>query len=1724
MTEMKPVISNHLSATENLETTPLSESEERFRLLLEASPDGFIMLRSIRNAAGEITDFQIEYTNPVAARGVNCQPEELRDRYLLQLFPDCKTSGIFDRYVKVAETGISTTFETFNDNKELTGWFRNVVVKLNDGIGVSFSDITDRKQAELALQQQQQHFQIALQTAKLGLWEHDLTTGVLTCSAQCKANFGLPPDAEFSHETLFAALHPDDRPVVQAMIARSIAERIDYEVEERCYHPDGSLHWLIVRGQLVYDSQGTPKRLVGVTLDITERKRFEQSLQAANQRIFNILESITDAFVAFDRNWHYTYVNQEAARMLGRPPQELLGQSWQEAFPEVAQQSSVIVQQFKRAMTEQTTVRFEAFSLITNCWLDISLFPSSEGLAMYFRDISERKRSEQRRDVQYAITRILAEAKTVAEATPRILQALCENLGWQIGAIWRIDSHSPSLRCVNYWQVPNLDMQEFVAATQQITFAQGIGLPGRVWASRQPHWIFELSQDTNFPRTALASQVGLQSGFGFPILLGEEILGVIECFSQRIQEPDQDLLDMMTAIGSQIGQFMERKRTETALQESQELFQSFMNHSPVAAFIKDESGRYVYVNARVEQRSKHSQSDFIGKTDFELLPLATAQQFHTNDMTVLTSGQSMQMLETVESEDGEQRYYMSFKFPFCNAAGQKLLAGVALDVSEQQAALRERVRAEAELRQRETELRLVTNALPVMISFIDAQQRYRFNNQKYEEWFGNPASDVYGKHLREVLGESAYETIHPYVEQVLAGQEVTFESKISYKNRGTRFISATYVPRFDQQGTVEGFVALVNDITQRKQAEETLRQSEERLRIAQQAANAGVWDWDIVTNQVTWSEEYYRLYGLERATTLPSYENWLLSIVEQDRDYADQASRTALAHCTDLNIEFRIIHPSRGERWLNAIGQTFYDDNGQPKRMTGIALDITERKQAEAALLKSEERYRRIYDQAIVGISQADLTGLIIEANERFCEIVGRSPAELLTLRMQDITHPDDLPDNLLLFRRMVAEGTSFEIEKRYIRPDGSHVWVRNYVSIVRNAAGQPQHGVAITEDITERKQTELALAKSNQTLRQSEAFNREILESSGDCIKVLSLEGSLLYISPGGQKLLQVDDITLLIGCSWVNFWQEADQPAAQEALKQAITEEVGIFQGYCPTLTGELKCWDVKVTPIKGDNEKIERLLCISRDITERKQAEAALRNSAERLSVALTAAKLGDWSWDAQTDVVNFSERAAEIFGIPPGPYMTWTQMRNLLHEQDRERARLSVEQAIAQQADYDIEYQVIHPDGSLRWVAAKGRAQYKPAGQVLGMLGVVQDITARKQAEQKLEQLLERESAAREQAETANRIKDEFLAVLSHELRSPLNPILGWSRLLQKSKLDEARTKQALSTIERNAQLQAELIKDLLDVSRILQGKLSLTRHPIHLASTIKAALETVQLAAEAKFIQIEANLDTEMGVVLGDSTRLQQVVWNLLSNAVKFTPAGGRVEVQLSQVDNQAQITVSDTGKGISPDFLPYVFDYFRQADSATTRKFGGLGLGLAIVRHLVELHGGTIRAESQGEGMGATFTLKLPLMSTQLTIMQDSQLPEPFLGLQGIKILVVDDDTDTRDFVAFLLEQAGARVITAHSALAALEILTQSQPDVLLSDIGMPEMDGYMLMRQVRALPKEQGGQIPAIALTAYAGEIDEKQALRVGFQKHISKPVDPDNLIKSIFSLIGIQ
>lgn len=542
---------------------------------------------------------------------------------------------------------------------------------------------------------------------------------------------------------------------------------------------------------------------------------------------------------------------------------------------------------------------------------------------------------------------------------------------------------------------------------------------------------------------------------------------------------------------------------------------------------------------------------------------------------------------------------------------------------------------------------------------------------------------------------------------------------------------------------------------------------------------------------------------------------------------------------------------------------------------------------------------------------------------------------------------------------------------------------------------------------------------------------------------------------------------------------------------------------------------------------------------DLTERKRTENALKASEERYRLLAEALPQLVWTSDAVGRVSYCNAFWYEYTGLTPEQtmHLGW---RAAVHPEDLLRLWEQWQQATSTGASFSLECRVRAADGQYRWFLAAIGAARDWQGQVTHWVGTAQDISDRKRSEQERERLLTNEQAARAEAEAANRVKDEFLAVLSHELRTPLNPILGWTKLLRTRQFSAEKTEQALEVIERNATLQTQLIEDLLDISRILRGKLKLEVSPVYLVPIIHAAIETVRLAAEAKSLHIHCLLASDLPPVLGDAGRLQQVIWNLLANAVKFTPSGGQITVRLESVMGQglsntdhkrhpalpdtelAQITITDTGKGISPSFLPHVFDYFRQADGSTTRSFGGLGLGLAIARHLVELHGGQIMAASQGDDQGSTFTVYLPLIAPQ--IQSPPFVPPPHIGvnLRGLRVLVVDDEPDSRELITAILAQSGAEVKTVGSAQEALQHLELALPALLISDIGMPEINGYELMQQIRSRWVAMGEMFPAIALTAYAGEVDQQQALAAGFQRHIAKPVAPDELLRVIAILLN--
>ncbi len=534
------------------------------------------------------------------------------------------------------------------------------------------------------------------------------------------------------------------------------------------------------------------------------------------------------------------------------------------------------------------------------------------------------------------------------------------------------------------------------------------------------------------------------------------------------------------------------------------------------------------------------------------------------------------------------------------------------------------------------------------------------------------------------------------------------------------------------------------------------------------------------------------------------------------------------------------------------------------------------------------------------------------------------------------------------------------------------------------------------------------------------------------------------------------------------------------------------------------------------------------------DRARAEKSLRESEQHLAAMVNQTISGITETDLAGYFIFANDRFCEITGFSREELLGGLRMHDITHPDDLPQSAEPFQLLAEKGIPFTVEKRYLRKDGSIIWVKNSVSATKNADGKQQSVVAVMVDITENKRAEIEREKILESEQEARRQAEQANSLKDEFLATLSHELRTPLNAILGWSKMLQTKDLGEEVTKKAIDTIERSARSQNQLIEDLLDVSRIITGKLRLDVQAIDLPNVITAAVDAARPAAEAKNIRLQILLDPQAVPISGDPDRIQQIVWNLLSNAVKFTPKNGRIQVRLERINSHIEIVVSDTGKGIEPEFLAHVFNRFSQSDGSMTRRHGGLGLGLAIVRQLVELHGGTVSVESDGIEKGTTFTVCLPLLPVRREAANDEERRvHPKAAADGagfdcppelddIRILLVEDEADSRDLVNLVLEECGAKVETAESAAEALTAVQREKFHIIISDIGMPDEDGFTLIGKIRKLNEEQNGKTPAIALTAYARAEDRVRALRSGFQMHIAKPVEPAELIAVVANLAG--
>jgi len=1023
---------------------------------------------------------------------------------------------------------------------------------------------------------------------------------------------------------------------------------------------------------------------------------------------------------------------------------------------------------------------------------------------------------------------------------------------------------------------------------------------------------------------------------------------------------------------------------------------------------------------------------------------------------------------------------------------------------------------EATLEKKQDFLKAILNNVQAGIVACDAEGILTVFNQAAKDFHGVPQQPVppeqwaqyYNLYLPD--GKTPMNTEDIPLFQALQGQNVRDVEMMIVPQQGTaRMLLATGQAIIAANGEKQGAVVVMHDITQRKQAETALRESEAQLSSIFQTIPDGITILDSTGQIIAANRAAERILRLTRSDIVERGYNdpsWLITTVEGHPFPEEELPFARVMQTGEpvYGIEHGISDADGTLRILSINASPLFDAEGQIINIIAAFSDITERKQTE------DERVQLVQEQAARAVAEssqqksaflAQVSAVLSSSLEY--EQTLQSVAKLAVPYFADWCSVDLLNDDRTIGRVAVAHSDpekvkfGWELAQRFPRHLDDGYGIAKVMQ-----TGQVEIAIEITDE-------QLVATVPN-------AEYLEILRGVGlkSCI-IAPLQargrvlGSITFVFTESDRRYRLEDLAL------------AEDLAGRAAI--AIDNARLYNETQQAKLAAELAA------------NRTARLLAVmtalSESLTSAQVAQVIIEQAMSALgaSCGLVAVLNQDASELEIIQAIGYEhvgefQRSFSINARYPLAEAVRTGQPVWLE---------TIENRIARYPDLAQAYAKV---GSKAWISVPLLIE----GQAVGGLSLSFSTVPRlsesdrgfvlalaQQSAQSIDRarLYESESQARAQAEAANRIKDEFLAVLSHELRTPLNPILGWTRLLRRGSLDSGKTAVALETIERNAELQVQLIEDLLDISRILQGKLSLNSTPINLKTTLKAAIETVSLAAEAKNIQIQTQLEPYVGDVLGDATRLQQVVWNLLTNAIKFTPTGGRIEVELKTIDSSAQIQVRDTGKGINPEFIPYVFDTFRQADSSITRTFGGLGLGLAIVRHVVELHGGTVKVESCGEGQGATFTVTLPLLgrSNDANSEQNDNLSlnAHTSPLARLCILAVDDEIDNLELVQCILEQAGATVISVSSATDALQQLTKFKPDVLIADIGMPQIDGYKLIHQVRQLSTEEGGQIRAIALTAYAGETNRQQALAAGFQRHLPKPVDPETLVQTIEELL---
>ncbi|MEG4232345.1 PAS domain S-box protein [Microcoleus sp. Pol11C3] len=1522
----------------------------------------------------------------------------------------------------VIATGIDIT-----DRKEAEIALALSYTKLESRVKERTAELTVAKEA---LQAQEERFRCLSSCSPVGIFMADFEGRYTYANPRFQAISGLSL-AELLGNGWENCIHPEDCDRVLARWLDYTRQGGEYAIEYRLQTPQGIVRWINVCCSPMFSDSGELIGHVGTVRDVTERQQAQAALASSEQQLRTLLENTPDIIIRTDKELRYMYVNQAVERSQEKPISFFLGKTSQEIGmpPELCQIWDETLHKVLEKGQEEI-VEFQAFSINGLRNYQSRVVPEfdkngiPESALIVARDITEIKLAETQRlqltieqtarekaEVEQQRSAFLAEVskmlaagfdgetvlQKVAElAINSIADGCCIHLTESDSKVRLVAvAHAePSMvETINNFSIRNLiadnavngyplvirsGISELIAEVDEEILAAGAENAAELEKLREA-------------KLSRRESLNIGSHACVPLKARGRVMGSITCFTSKLgRRYSAEDMAMLEDLAYRVAIALDNARlyaeAQQALSQTSQSFaliDSLLEASPLAICFLDREMRFIRINQVLAELNGLPIEQHLGKDFRQLLP-ESAAKFAPIIQQVLETGQpvlNLEMSGEPPEKPGTLGYWLANYYPVKNEREE--IIGVGLIITDITASKQ----TELALRESEMRFRSVVESNMIGIGFWDASGEVTDANDALLEMIGYTKEDLVSGKIcwLELTAPEYAELDRIALAQVEAEGSCTPFEKEYLRKDGTRF--PVLVGGGNFQGCTDKGAFFVLDITDRKQAQNQLRENEIRIRhqlaeldLVYNTTPVGLCFVDTNLRYIRINECLAQINGRSIADHLG---RTVREVIPEWADMVERIYRQVLATQTPV-LDLEVKAQTKQQPGVLRDWQiSFYpvsDESGTLLGVSTVVAEITDRNQAKRIMQQSEAIFRRLMDSNIFGVAIGDFTGRIAYANQSLLNMVGYTRSDLLSgqMRWDRMTPPEYLHLDALAAQELRASGVATPFKKEYIRKDGSRVPILMGGTTLCPDDREPETMVAFFIDLTEISRVEAELKHNQERLQIAQQAGKigTFELNVQTCEVAFTAELEALYGLPVGS----IDSYQ-----SWVEMVHPDDRAVTEKQVQAAVAsgEELNIEFRICrpDKSVGWMAC---RAKVFQDEIGLPVRMIGVNVDITDRKQAEAARSQINQTLEALIQACPLAITVFSADDGTVKMWNPAAEtIFGWPESEAVG--QFVPSIPPDKREEFMANLEGIREGNPIAGMETQRQRKDGTSIDLAVWATPVGDSNGNI-NCMSIVADISDRKQIEAGRAQLLEREQAARAEAEAISRRKDEFLDSLSHELRTPLNVIQGWAQILRAHPYNEDKLASGLEAIERQSKVQIQLVEDLLDVSRIIQGKLVLKPGWFYMVRTIEAAHNSVRLAAEAKSVTVSLELDPAVGLMWGDAQRLQQVLWNLLTNAVKFTPSGGTVQLRLSALAvsdsssaNYVQITVSDTGKGIPAEFLPYVFDRFRQADASKTKADSGLGLGLAIVEHLVQLHGGTVTAESPGKDQGATFTVILPL-------------------------------------------------------------------------------------------------------------------------------------------------